>query len=95
MYVYALKSAFQMLTNSKPQNTENRKQVILFLTDGQPTDPKANIMRDIVNYNKLLDNKVIIMTYGIGEGNFEFLDNMAKQDGFGYKWDATAGPITV
>ncbi|KAK3750190.1 hypothetical protein QZH41_015424, partial [Actinostola sp. cb2023] len=95
MYSYALKSAFQMLMNSKPDEQTERKQVVLFLTDGQPTNPKESIMREIVESNAVLGNQAIFMTYGIGDGNLEFLENMAKQEGYGYKWNATAGKVTV
>ena len=95
MYSYALKSAFQMLRNSKPDEQTERKQVVLFLTDGQPTDPKESVMREIVESNAMLGNQAIFMAYGIGDGNFEFLENMAKQEGYGYKWNATAGKVTV
>ena len=43
-------------------------KVILFLTDGLPQDNLAHILATIRQENAKLDNQVVILTYGIGEG---------------------------
>lgn len=61
----------------------SRKKVIIFLTDGQPTDDKKTIMQTIKTKNAELNNAVVIMTYGM-ELNLQILEDIAKQDGSRY-----------
>ena len=42
-------------------------KLILFVSDGRPTDSKDEILRVISNENAKLNNSVIIQTYGIGQ----------------------------
>jgi len=44
------------------------EKLILFLTDGAPTDPKATIMQTLREENAKLRNKVTIFTFGFGGG---------------------------
>ena len=69
--------------------------VIMFLTDGAPSDDKANIMQTIKNRNLELHNKVIIMTYGMML-NKKILQDIANQDGTSYGvYKDTSSGITV
>ena len=43
-------------------------KVILFVSDGSPTDEKEEILRVISEQNARLGNYVHIQTFGIGEG---------------------------
>ena len=43
-------------------------KVILFLTDGEPGDKAEDILKTIREENAKLNNKVVILSYGIGEG---------------------------
>lgn len=65
----------------------------MFLTDGVPSDDKTNIMQTIKNGNAHLDNKVIIMTYGMMV-NKKILQDIANQDGNSYGVSRTSG-VTV
>lgn len=40
-------------------------KVILFLTDGLPTDEEENILNGIADRNAKLKNSVVILTYGL------------------------------
>ena len=44
------------------------EKLILFLTDGEPTDNKDAIMKTLRDENAKLGNKVIMFTFGFGEG---------------------------
>ena len=43
-------------------------KVILFLTDGQPTESRSAYMDPIREKNALLGNEVVILTFGLGSG---------------------------
>ncbi len=42
------------------------EKVILFLTDGVPSDSTTTIMNTLSIKNALMNNTVIMMTYGLG-----------------------------
>ena len=44
------------------------EKLILFLTDGEPTDNKDTIMKTLRDENAKIGNKVIMFTFGFGEG---------------------------
>lgn len=67
--------------------------LIMFLTDGEPSDDKTNIMQTIKNRNAELRNKVIIMTYGMLV-NKKILMDIANQDGTSYGVSMSSG-VTV
>ncbi|XP_070564127.1 VWFA and cache domain-containing protein 1-like [Ptychodera flava] len=103
-YDKAFNAAFDLLEASKPLAGDiKRDQVILFLTDGEPTDKavsdherKKQIMTTIQQRNLVMSNKVIIMTYGLGDDvGLDFLQDIADQDGskYGVPRDESAGPI--
>nr|XP_006816526.1 PREDICTED: VWFA and cache domain-containing protein 1-like [Saccoglossus kowalevskii] len=101
-YIGALNAAFDLLKGSMSTD-ENRKQVILFLTDGQPTDNvgddderRRRIMQTIIDRNNdtVMNNKVIIFTYGLGgEVDAGLLKAMALQDGSTYGVGSSGGDI--
>ena len=83
-YGRAFTKAFDLLYASKPQNGSNTKQVILFLTDGLPIDSSGIFMTAIKNGNARLDNKVVIITFGLGSNVPDStLRDIAKQDDLG------------
>ena len=82
-YGKAFTQAFDLLKSSSLQNNPTRKKVILFLTDGKPNDDKSSIMKIIKDENAQLNNKVIIMTYGMLV-NAQILLDIANQDGTSY-----------
>jgi len=49
-------------------------KVILFLTDGEPSpfteQIGENILKTVWRLNRQLDNRVVLLTYGIGDGMF-------------------------
>ncbi|XP_048587905.1 VWFA and cache domain-containing protein 1 [Nematostella vectensis] len=94
MYIPALTKAFALLLNSKPESPDDCDQVIIFLTDVKPTELKESVMRTIVESNKLLDNRVVILAYGIGAEDFSFLGDMVRQSGYNQTWDPAAGQVT-
>ncbi|XP_077994463.1 VWFA and cache domain-containing protein 1-like [Glandiceps talaboti] len=92
-YDKAFNAAFDLLMHSRPLSTEpDIDQVILFLTDGEPTDAAASdydrkkmIMETIQDRNREMENEVIIMTYGLGDDvGLDFLQDIANQDGSKY-----------
>ncbi|KAJ7382932.1 hypothetical protein OS493_031707 [Desmophyllum pertusum] len=82
-YANAFNAAFRLLKKSYPGQGSTRNMVIIFLTDGTPSDDKTNIMQTIKDRNAELHNKVIIMTYGILVNKNILLD-IANQDGTSY-----------
>lgn len=70
-----------MKTNSSDVNDDLRKKVILFLTDGKPTD-KVNITAVLEKEKhslKLATSKdVVIFAYGIGSYDFSLLREIAE-----------------
>ncbi|PFX25481.1 VWFA and cache domain-containing protein 1 [Stylophora pistillata] len=87
-YAKAFSAAFRLLKNSYDGPDSTRKLMIFFLTDGLPSDDKANIMRTIKESNAELHNKVVIMTYGMLFAKKILLD-IANQDGTSYGVDKT------
>ena len=82
LYGKAFEKAFQLLKTS-PQGVSARKKVIIFLTDGKPTDGAGSIMQIIKNKNAELNNTAIIMTFGMLV-NVQILQDIANQDGSAY-----------
>ncbi|XP_074645932.1 VWFA and cache domain-containing protein 1-like isoform X2 [Tubulanus polymorphus] len=85
-YVAALSKAFYMLSKSNGKalsNNRTRDKVILFLTDGEPFEQKQDIETRLRIENSRFSNKVVLLTYGIGEflsANAQtILDVMAQQ----------------
>ncbi|CAH1780663.1 unnamed protein product, partial [Owenia fusiformis] len=94
-YVQALDKAFSLLHKIDREtkgNSTKRDKVILFLTDGVPTEgTDANGRRIILNKirdeNAKIRNEVVIMTYGIGgaaenAGAEAILQDMAEQKNY-------------
>ena len=46
------------------------EKVILFLTDGKPTDTEAQIMSSLYTNNAKLNNEVVLLTFGLGGGKY-------------------------
>ncbi|XP_014680170.1 PREDICTED: uncharacterized protein LOC106820137 [Priapulus caudatus] len=86
-YREALRAAFGLLKETP--TTSQRDKVILFLTDGVPSDSPVEIMESIKELNKELNNTVMIVTYGLGEAasskGTEILTSMAEQNGTLYE----------
>ncbi|XP_070572711.1 VWFA and cache domain-containing protein 1-like [Ptychodera flava] len=112
VYSEALNEAFNLLQASELADSQDREHVILFLTDGQPEDAvddglsegekKTRRRHDIMNMTKTrnaeIGNRVIILTFGLGNQLDEvLLEAMAQQDGtdFGIPRDSSAGEIKV
>ncbi|KAL9960915.1 hypothetical protein ACROYT_G034423 [Oculina patagonica] len=96
-YSKALTRAFDLLKGSSVGKGPSRRKVILFLTDGHPTDKNSTIMQTIKTKNAELNNSVVIMTYGILQ-DLPILQHIAEQDGASYGVpkapDVTAGTFT-
>ncbi|XP_078595850.1 uncharacterized protein LOC144872951 isoform X2 [Branchiostoma floridae x Branchiostoma japonicum] len=68
VYAEGFKKAFNMFfesKNKKPEQFENCQNIIIFLTDGQPTDIYFTL-DDIVKGQDLMERSVHIFTYGLG-----------------------------
>ncbi|XP_070571541.1 VWFA and cache domain-containing protein 1-like [Ptychodera flava] len=84
-YVKALEQAFNLLgacSNLDDDMTE-RDQVILFLADGKvKQEDESEIMETVRMKNEAMENKVVILTVGVGEEDEEssFLEDLAKQN---------------
>ena len=100
-YRLALEKAFSLLKGSVSGETGKvKKRVILFLTDGEHSDPnKKLIFETIRDRNLELNNTVIILTYGFGDADqfSEVLEDIAKQNTVKYNVSAntSVGDITV
>ena len=71
-------------------------QVILFLTDGEPTDSHSLYMEAIKTGNAKLDNKTTIITFGMGSGvNASILRTIANQDNLGTAESSVRGPYMI
>ncbi|XP_078384872.1 VWFA and cache domain-containing protein 1-like [Oculina patagonica] len=96
-YSRAFTRAFDLLKASSAGEDPSRKKVIIFLTDGEPTDDGKTIMQTIKTKNAELNNAVVVMTYGMLQ-NLQILEDIAKQDGTRYgvpkASDVTAGKFT-
>ncbi|KAL9960900.1 hypothetical protein ACROYT_G034408 [Oculina patagonica] len=80
-FIPAFEKAFELLKGSASEDSgKNKKRVILFLTDGDPTDSKKTLFETIRNRNLELNNSVIILTYGFDLGYQEILIDIARQN---------------
>lgn len=99
----AFEKAFSLLKASSADDTgKPKKRVILFLTDGAPSDNEnpGLIFQTIRDNNLELNNSVIILTFGFGgvdEKTKEILQDIAKQNTTKYHVPAntTVGDIRV
>eukprot|EP01006_Ploeotia_vitrea_P051384 TRINITY_DN67553_c14_g3_i1.p1 TRINITY_DN67553_c14_g3~~TRINITY_DN67553_c14_g3_i1.p1 ORF type:complete len:1249 (-),score=652.98 TRINITY_DN67553_c14_g3_i1:2425-6171(-) len=83
-YNKALDAAFTVLKNTQASNTDTtRPGVILFLTDGQPTEGDRSTI--IAKLNSANSPRFHLLTYGMGNGlqasDLNFLRKMAKREG--------------
>jgi len=84
VYNKALTRAFDLFKGTSAESSSSRKKVILFLTDGEPTDrPLKSIIQTIRTKNAELNNEVVIMTYGMLQ-YFPILRDIAHQSGHGF-----------
>jgi len=61
--------------------TSARDRVILFLSDGAPTDAPGSVFKLIQQSNRQMRNSVVLMCYALGNGTFgSALMRMASQD---------------
>eukprot|EP00058_Branchiostoma_floridae_P028144 XP_002613635.1 hypothetical protein BRAFLDRAFT_93676 [Branchiostoma floridae] len=68
MYGVGFRKAFDMFAearNKKPEQFEDCYNIIIFLSDGSPTD-KAFALDEITKGQELMDRSVYIFTYGLG-----------------------------
>jgi len=96
----AFEKAFSLLKGSVSEEPgEKKKRVILFLTDGAPSDEnKELIFHTIRDKNFELNNSVIILTYGFGSAvNQTILEDIAEQNTakYGAPASTSVGDITV
>nr|XP_006815782.1 PREDICTED: VWFA and cache domain-containing protein 1-like [Saccoglossus kowalevskii] len=89
-YGKAFDAAFNLLKESYTLDADNeRDQVIIFLTDGEPLDDKTSIMRKIRSNNEEMENKVTILTFGLGlDSGINFLEDIAVQNYVNHGLDA-------
>ncbi|XP_065835890.1 VWFA and cache domain-containing protein 1-like isoform X3 [Oscarella lobularis] len=92
-YKESLASAFDLFIQSPSRSDENvapADKVILFLTDGEPTNSLGSntaIMQAIRDKNQVLGFKVVILTYGMGDGipsSGETLLQKIAEQAYGY-----------
>ena len=98
VYRVGLQKAFDLLKASAVGETDKtRRRIILFLTDGDPTDERELIFKTIRDRNLELNNSVIIFTFGIDTPNPEILTDIAIQNTtkYGYPRNVSVGDITV
>ena len=77
-----------------------KKRVILFLTDGAPSDGKTAIFQTIRDRNLELNNSVVILTFGLGGVDQEtksILQDIAMQNTakYGISSNVSSADITV
>ena len=80
------------------ESGEKKKRVILFLTDGAPSDEETKlIFQTIRDRNFELNNSVIILTYGFGNADQAILEDIAKQNTakYGVPANTSVGDIAV
>ena len=97
-FIPAFRKAFELLKSSVSKNSgESRQRVILFLTDGDPSDSKEDLFRIIRDRNLELNNSVIIMTYGFDRAYQEILIDIANQNTtkYGVPANTSVGDIAV
>ncbi|XP_078343118.1 VWFA and cache domain-containing protein 1-like [Oculina patagonica] len=97
-YRLGFEKAFSLLKGSiSSQSEKTKKRVILFMTDGKPSDPKVELIFETIrDRNFELNNSVIILTYGFGDVDPEILEDIAKQNTAKYNVTAntSVGDIT-
>lgn len=94
----AFEKAFELLKGSVSKNSgKSKKRVILFLTDGDPSDSKADLFGIIRDRNLELNNSVIILTYGFDRAYQEILIDIANQNTtkYGVPANTSVGDIAV
>ena len=92
------KACALLKASASKEPIKNKKRVILFLTDGEPSDRNVSlIFKTIRDCNLELNNSVIIFTYGIGTVSKEILIDIAIQNTtkYGFPPDKSLGDITV
>ena len=92
------KACALLKASASEESNKNKKRVILFLTDGEPSDRNVSlIFQTIRDCNLQLNNSLIIFTYGIGTVNKEILVDIAIQNTtkYGFHPDKSLGDITV
>ena len=97
-FIPAFKKAFELLKGSFSKNSgKSEKRVILFLTDGVPTDSKEDLFKIIRDRNLELNNSVIILTYGFDRAYQEILIDIANQNTskYGVPANTSVGDIAV
>lgn len=83
----AFEKAFDLLQGSVARGSgKKRKRVILFLTDGAPTEQNEfkDLFVTIRDRNVELNNSVIILTYGFNKNQDDILIHIANQNGTKY-----------
>ena len=102
-YRLAFEKAFNLLKASTSEDAgEPKKRVILFLTDGAPTDGEkpGPIFQTIRDMNFELNNSVVILTFGFGsvdQKTKKILQDIAEQNTAAHHVPAntSVGDITV
>ena len=102
-YRLAFEKAFSLLKASTSEDAgEPKKRVILFLTDGAPTNGEkpGPIFQTIRDMNFELNNSVVILTFGFGsvdQKTKDILQDIAEQNTAAHNVTAntTVGDITV
>ena len=97
-FIPAFEKAFELLKGSVSENSgKSKKRVILFLTDGDPSDSKKDLFKIIRDRNLELNNSVIILTYGFDRAYQEILIDIANQNTskYGVPANTSVGDIAV
>ena len=99
-FIPAFEKAFELLKASVSENSSSgrsKKRVILFLTDGDPSDSKTDLFKIIRDRNLGLNNSVIILTYGFDRKYQEILIDIANQNTtkYGVPANTSVGDIAV
>ena len=100
-YRLAFEKAFNLLKGTTSEDAgKPKRKVILFLTDGAPSDDKKAIFQTIRDRNLELNNSVVILTFGFGgvdQETINILQDIALQNTakYGVFSNASFGDITV
>ena len=100
-YRLAFEKAFNLLKGTTSEDAgKPKRKVILFLTDGAPSDDKKAIFQTIRDRNLELNNSVVILTFGFGgvdQETMNILQDIALQNTakYGVFSNASFGDITV
>ncbi|XP_076811762.1 VWFA and cache domain-containing protein 1-like isoform X4 [Clavelina lepadiformis] len=77
-YSRALNTAFDFF--AADVETTDRDRVILFMSDGQPSESSTSTIFDTLrSRNAEVDDSVVILTYGLGDSDFHVLEDMASE----------------